>query len=92
MFYSRLGSDVQISWPLSIEGVDDISTLDIKIYVKCERYRKSIPFTTENNTLLFTFYGKDQRVRGNYDLELVINEDKEGQMIYDNKNVFTLIK
>lgn len=92
MFYNRLGSDLIIEWPISVEGVQDISELDLTLYVICNRYRKKMRFTTENNTIRFTFYGIDQRVCGVYDLELVLNEDDYGQVICDHKKAFTLYK
>ena len=92
MFYNRLGSDLEIQWPITVEGVEDISTLDLSVYVLCNRFRKKMEFTIEDNTLIFTFYGIDQVVCGNYDLELVLNEGEHGQVICDNKNAFTLYK
>lgn len=92
MFYNRLGSDLEIEWPISVEGVEDISTLDLTLYVVCNRFKKEMEFTIEDNTLIFTFYGIDQVVRGDYDLELVLNEGEHGQVICDNKNAFNLYK
>lgn len=92
MFYNRLGSDLEIEWPISVEGVEDISTLDLTLYVICNRFKKEMEFTIEDNTLIFTFYGIDQVVRGDYSLELVLNEGEHGQVICDNKNAFNLYK
>lgn len=92
MFYNRLGSDLEIQWPITVEGVEDISTLDLSVYVLCNRFRKKMDISFDENTILFTFYGIDQVVCGNYDLELVLNEGEHGQVICDNKNAFTLYK
>jgi len=92
MYYNRLGSDLEISWPIDVEDVEDISTLDLTLYVICNNFKKEMAFDVEDNTLLFTFYGIDQRVAGVYDLELVLNEGEHGQVICDEKNSFTLYK
>lgn len=92
MFYNRIGSDIEIEWPISIDGVDDISTLDLTVYCICNRFKKKMDISFENNTILFTFYGIDQVVLGDYDLELVLNEGEHGQVICDNKKAFTLYK
>ncbi len=92
MFYNRIGSDLEIEWPITVDNVQDISTLDLTLYVVCDRFKKEMDFSVEDNTLVFTFYGIDQKVRGKYDLELVLNEGEHGQVICDNKNAFTLYK
>jgi len=92
MYYNRIGTDLNIQWPISVEGVDDISTLDLTLYVECKRFKKEMDFTIEDNTLVFTFYGIDQTVLGIYDLELVLNEGEHGQVICDNKKAFKLYK
>lgn len=91
MIKNRIGTDITINWPITIDGEErDLSQLDLTLYVICNRYKKELPFTTEGNTLTFTFFGKNQRVRGDYDLMLVLNEGKEEQVILDNKKAFNL--
>ena len=92
MYNNRIGTDITIEWPITVDGVDDISTLDLTVYVCCNNFKKEMEFTIEDNTIIFTFYGIDQRVRGIYDLELVLNEGEHGQVICDNKNAFNLYK
>lgn len=91
MINNRLGTDITINWPITINGDEKIlSEYDLTLYIICNRYKKELPFTTEGNTLTFTFYGKDQRVYGDYDLLLVLNEGKEEQVMLDNKKAFNL--
>lgn len=92
MFYNRLGTDLTIQWPITVEGVADISELDMNVYVEHNRFRKKMTYTLEDNTIEFTFAGVDQTVLGTYDLQLIINEGKAGQVICDNKNAFNLFK
>lgn len=92
MFYNRLGTDLEIEWPITVEDVEDISTLDLSLYIECGNFRKEMDFEIEDNTLIFTFWGIDQRVCGPYDLELILNEGEHGQVICDEKNSFTLYK
>lgn len=91
MINNRLGTDITINWPITINGDEKLlSEYDLTLYIICNRYKKELPFTTEGNTLTFTFYGKDQRVYGDYDLLLVLNEGKEEQVMLDNKKAFNL--
>ena len=91
MIKNRIGTDITINWPITIDGEErDLSQLDLTLYVICNRFKKEMNFTIEGNTLTFTFFGKDQRVRGDYDLMLILNEGKEEQVILDNKKAFNL--
>lgn len=93
MIHNHLGDDLILSWPITIDDTEtDLSQLDLKLYTSCYRFNKQLPFTVEDNTLNFTFFGKDQRVCGVYDLRLVLNENKEGQAVLDNKKVFRIFK
>lgn len=80
-----------IEWPITIDGVEeDLSQLDLTVYVIHNRFKKEMEFTTENNTITFTFAGVDQTVLGTYDLMLVMNEGESGQVICDAKEAFKL--
>lgn len=93
MILNRIGTDITIEWPITIDGEEqDLSQLDLTVYVIHNRFKKEMEFTTENNTLTFTFYGIDQVALGTYDLELVMNEGKHEQVILDAKNAFKLYK
>lgn len=92
MFYNRLGNDLEVEWSVSIEGVDDLSSADLNIYIICHRFKKSMDFWIEGSTIKFIFYGKDQVVCGDYDLQLVMNEGKEGQVVYDKYKEFNIYK
>lgn len=91
MILNRIGNDLEIQWPVTIDGAEeDLSQLDLTLYVCHNRFKKEMTFTTENNTITFTFFGVDQKVLGTYDLMLVLNEDEHGQVICDAKEAFKL--
>ncbi len=91
MILNRIGTDMTIEWPITIDGVEeDLSQLDLTVYVIHNRFKKEMEFTTENNTITFTFAGVDQTVLGTYDLMLVMNEGEPGQVICDAKEAFKL--
>lgn len=93
MIENRIGCDLILEWPVTIDGEEqDLSQLDLTLYIVNNRFKKELPFTVEDNTLNFTFYGKDQTVLGEYDLELVLNEGKIEQVILDYKRAFNLYK
>lgn len=82
-----------ISYPILIDGeVTDLSQMDVSLYIECNRFNKEMDIEIENNTITFTFEGKDQRVCGDYDIIVYINEGENDQMILRNKNVFKLYK
>lgn len=91
MILNRIGTDLTLQWPVTIDGeAQDLSQLDLTVYVIHNRFKKEMTFTTENNTITFTFYGIDQHVLGTYDLQLVMNEGEHGQVICDAKEAFKL--
>lgn len=93
MIYNRLGCDLILEWPITIDGeTTPLDELDLKLYIICNRFKKEMTFTVEDNTLVFTFFGRDQKVCGDYSLELVLNKGKVGQAILDNKNAFNIYK
>lgn len=93
MILNRIGTDITIEWPITIDGqAQTLSELDLTLYVIHNRFKKEMNFTTEGNTMTFTFAGVDQVALGTYDLELVMNEGKEGQVVFDAKHVFKLYK
>ena len=83
----RIGNDLNVAWsivnkqtnePLSLEG------RDIHLYLRTPFGRQSITdFSTHDNVVSWTFYGKDQKYTGKYSLELVINENEEGMATTD---------
>lgn len=92
MIDNFLGNTMLLEWPVTVEGVEDISTLDLTLYIVCNRFKKELEFTVTDNTLSFTFEGKDQRVAGLYDLELWVNEGENNQMIAVQKDAIRLYR
>jgi hypothetical protein len=93
MIYNELGNTFTLSWPVTIEGTSTpMEDLDLTLYVVCKRFKKEMDFTVSDNTLTFKFEGKDQRVRGTYDLELYINEGENDQVILRQPEVFNIYK
>ena len=92
MIYNQLGTTFTLEWPVYIEDDTVLSDLDITVYVSCSRFKKQMDITVDNNTVTFTFQGIDQKVCGEYDLILYINEGKADQVILKNKKVFKLYR
>lgn len=92
MIHNQLGSTLYIDYPVYIEGQDDISQLDLTLYIEHNRFKKEMTISIENNTISFVFEGKDQVVAGSYDIILVLNEGKADQVVLTTKNVFCLYK
>lgn len=82
-----------ISYPILIDGeVTDLSQMDVSLYIECNQFNKEMDIEIEDNTITFTFEGKDQRVAGNYDIVVYINEGENEQMVLRNKEVFNLYR
>lgn len=92
MIYNQLGTTFTLEWPVYIKDNTILSDLDITVYVSCSRFKKQMDITVDNNTVIFTFQGTDQKVCGEYDLILYINEGKADQVILKNKKVFKLYR
>ena len=92
MIYNQLGTTFTLEWPVYIKDNTVLSDLDITVYVSCNRFKKQMDITVDNNTVTFTFQGTDQKVCGKYDLILYINEGKADQVILKNKKVFKLYR
>lgn len=91
MIYNPIGCTFSLDWPVYIEEAQTpLSEMDVKVYVECKRFKKLMSITINESTISFTFEGKDQKVTGVYDLILAINEGKTDQVIYKNKNAFTI--
>lgn len=93
MVENFLGNTLMIEWPVYIEGSETpLSEMDLTLYIVCNRFKKELEFTVTDNTLSFTFEGKDQRVAGLYDLELWVNEGENNQMIAVQKDAIRLYR
>ncbi len=92
MIQNQLGTTLTIEYPVYVEGYDTLEGLDLTLYVECNRFKKEMDITVEDNTITFTFQGVDQRVAGIYDIILVLNEGLDDQVILTNKNVFNLYR
>jgi hypothetical protein len=51
-----------------------------------------LEYTTEKNTAIFTFFGKEQKFTGNYTITLWENKGEKGQNVVDKVNAFTLVR
>ena len=82
-----------ISYPILIDDAEvDLSQMDVSLYVECNQFNKEMDIEIEDNTITFTFEGKDQRVAGDYDVVVYINEGEDDQLILRNKEVFNLYR
>ena len=70
MIYNTLGNTMTISYPILIDGeASDLSQMDVSLYIECNQFSKEMDIEIEDNTITFTFEGKDQRVAGDYDID-----------------------
>ena len=78
----RLGNDILISWHIYDKDGNPYSLVGKDLYVELNTDKAIVPiadFTiVDDNVVYFTFYGKDQKVTGNYVALLSENKGVEG--------------
>lgn len=90
----RIGNDIKIVWALCDES-GPISLLDKSVCVFLQnRYDKIHVenFEVSGNIISFTFFGKNQRVGGDYSLVAVLNAGKEQMNSVDVTPAFCLVE
>ena len=73
----RIGNDIVVRWDIfrngasaELEKIDDLA-----IVLSCRgEQRRITDYLIEDNTLVFTFYGRDQKKTGAYTLTYIENE------------------
>lgn len=89
----RKGKDISVRWPILTNGEPTpLDGRDLTLFVKSQyNVAKQIEFTTEDNIVLFTFYGTEQQMLGGYQLTLWENYGKVGQTAVDYCDAFQLV-
>lgn len=90
----RIGNDIKIVWALCDES-GPISLLDKSVCVFLQNRYDKIPvenFEVSGNIISFTFFGKNQRVGGDYSLVAVLNAGKEQMNSVDVTPAFCLVE
>ncbi len=60
----------------------------IPTYTKEGKYKlKAVVLTTENNSTMYTLDSKDKKLKQNIELEVVVNEEKPTEIIYNNEDI-----
>lgn len=93
----RIGNDIEIKWdvftgpagltPYILEG----KNISVRIKSKYATYDIE-ELSVSNNSVIFTFFGKDQEFGGTYSLELVENDGEKEMFTVDECNVFELVR
>ena len=74
----RIGNDINVAWNILLRGGEpfNLEGLDVSLYLLTPfGKQKADGFVIEENKVLWTFCGRNQKYTGKYSLELVINED-----------------
>lgn len=88
------GKDISISFPVLVDGESvSLDTIDVSIELIDPRGGSFSPqFTTDGNTVHFTFYGTEQPLYGIYSIRVWLNKDKENQTMMDITNALELVR
>ena len=93
----RIGKDFTVRWSINhkVDGKKegyDLSGRDLLLRLQSP-YRTDdiLDFSTEGNTVVWSFRGKDQSSLGTYGLVLVENHGKDGMLTVDKVRAFQLV-
>ena len=89
----RIGNDIHVAWSIFNDGEPVfLEDKDIAINLYCIYNKVSVKeFSVSNNTITWTFYGKDQKYTGKYYLELMVNKGERGMVTVDKRKFINLI-
>jgi len=91
----RIGNDIYIRWSLLDEESQPyiMTGRDVSIELDVGTKRVRIKeFEVEGNTLIFTYYGKDQKYTGSYALKFIENDGEKEMVTFDIKDAFALVE
>lgn len=93
MITQKLGNSIELTINLLTDGeAININEANIDVYTRCNRYHKHLDFTLEGTLLSIVFEGKDQRVAGNYTVEIYQNKGTLEQKYVEIVDAFRLIR
>lgn len=89
----RIGNDISVEWTITRNGQpENFEGKSLKLLMtNDERLYEIKDFTTSGNVISFIFFGKDQRVLGDYHFTLVENNGEEGMATLDACDAFKLV-
>lgn len=90
----RIGKDICIRWQITTDGAAvPLEGRDLLVEIKSPfRVVRNIPFRVDGNTIIITYYGKEQEWVGEYSVTLWENKGKQGQNVVDAIKAFELVK
>ena len=90
----RIGKELHISWSILTQGENKpLEGRDLRLYLQePNRRRRTLEFTTDDNTILVVIPANTLTRIGRYALILTENEGQEGQTAVDANPAFTLVE
>lgn len=90
----RIGNDFTVFWKISLKDGKPYNLEEKRLMLLLSYLQGTeqvYDFAVKENTLAFTFAGKDQRCTGVYRLVLVENNDEKGMVTIDTCEAFRLV-
>jgi len=82
----RIGNDIKVVWAIKVNGgkgkLSDLQGTVLELQDAFGWWKK-VDFTIENDSVVFTWSGKEQKKTGRYTLTFWANFGKEGQAVVD---------
>lgn len=89
----RIGTDIEIRWPILTNGEEvTLEERDLKLILTTPLMQKiPMEFSVEGNAVLFVYSGIEQKIVGVYSLTLWENYGKQHQTVVDKCSAFELV-
>ena len=90
----RIGNDIDITWTLKNSAGEPyiLDGRDIRIELNVGNKKVKIPeIQTYDNVVRFVYYGKDQKLIGNYIIKYIENDGLPDMVTFDEKDAFELV-
>lgn len=89
----RIGKDIEVRWNILTNGqAEALTGRNLSLEIANRWGRKGCRFTTDSNTVVFTFRGREQTKIGEYSLTLWENKGLNGQTCVDACQAFELVE
>lgn len=89
----RIGTDIEIHWPITTNGRElSLEGRDLKLVLTTPlRQKVFVNFVVDDNVIVIIFPGTEQKIIGSYNLTLWENFGKQHQTVVDKCEAFELV-
>lgn len=91
----RIGNDIRVDWTLKDADEQPYNlrgrNIAVEVVIGAKKYRVTQLTLVADNTIRFTYWGKDQKWTGSCDLKFIENDGMSEMVTFDTQDAFTLV-